>query len=701
MEETRVELVAELDDWEKSPIDAATMKWMLGGAGEGKTALLLTFADLCRRHKRSVGAFFASNRIADCNDGSRIIITLAVQLMQSLPSTAWYIDQALLRDPHILSKGREVQMRALIVEPINQIAVMSRFLSTITFGLKSYPTLIVIDGLDEVTGKDVQTDIIKIIGNIMNDIRLPIRFLVSSRPDPHIAEAIQNLQSRFPKDRVSIMDLRKDVLVHRDIRHYFKRKFEEIRAKDDDLPLDWPGEDVVEQLVDKASGQFIYATTIIPYIMFEYHSPEERLAIIQGLLETPPGDKPYHNLDELYTLIVRNATRRGVILQILALLITINRLISTANAPAGTFAHLCSPLKLGGILGLNRGEARRCLTDMHSVVNVGDDKREIRIYHKSFPDFLLDPSRSNEFAIDLQAGHVRLYSHLISTSQDGDVISRILGQVILAESMSSEMDIIGSPANTSSPRRVEAILGLKSGDIVRFVADLRLVLEVGDPEQDMKILDPDFRDFLFDRSRSKEPYFDLDDARLTLHFAAPIRKVFGARSTSTISSIPALRITHLFQSVFSRVFPGPIMPWSNNPSLKLQDMYDQVYSHFIRSSQHRDTILQILGQVIIAKDMPPDVDAIGIPANSSSPKRIAAILGLECDLVIQLVADFRSLLEGGNEDSDIMIRQPSFLEFLLDPSRSQELCINVNDALLILRHAPTFRTIFETEGMYT
>ena len=365
MEETRVELITELDDWEKNLINAATMKWMLGGAGEGKTALLLTFADLCKQHKRSVGAFFASNRIADCSDGSRIIITLAVQLMQSLPSTAKYIDKALRQDPHILSKGREVQMKALIVEPIKRIATMTRFLSTITFGLKSYPTLIVIDGLDEVTGKDVQTDIIRIIGNIMNDIRLPLRFLVSSRPEPHIVEAIENLRSRFPEDRISTMDLRKDVLVHRDIRRYFKVKFAEIRAKDDYLPLNWPGEDVVDQLVDKASGQFIYATTVIPYIMFKYHSPEERLAIIRGLLETPLGDKPYHNLDELYSHIVRNATRGAAILQILALLITINRLISAANTPVGIFAHLCSPLNLGEILGFKQGEVRRCLTDMH------------------------------------------------------------------------------------------------------------------------------------------------------------------------------------------------------------------------------------------------------------------------------------------------------------------------------------------------
>jgi len=97
--------------------------------------------------------------------------------------------------------------------------------------------------------------------------------------------------------------------------------------------------------------------------------------------------------------------------------------------------------------------------------------------------------------------------------------------------------------------------------------------------------------------------------------------------------------------------------------------------------------------------MPPDVDAIGIPANSPSPRRITAILGLKPNLVMKLVAELHSLLEAGDEDSDIMIRQPSFPEFLLDSSRSHELCIDVNDALLILRHALTLRTIFDTEGL--
>ena len=527
MEETRVELRAELDDWEKSPIDAATMKWVLAGAGEGKTALLLTFADLCRQQKRSVGAFFASNRIADCSDGNRIVATLAVQLMRALPSTAKYINRAIRDDPHLLSKGREVQMNALIVEPIKRIAKITRFLAAITFGLKAYPTLVVIDGLDEVNGKDIQTDIIRIIGNMMKNVRLPLRFLVASRPEPHIVDAINTIRSQLPKNCVSIMDLREDTLVHRDIRRYFQVKFEEVRAKDIDLPQDWPGEDVIDQLVDKASGQFIYAATIMPYIMFEYHSPAKRLAVIRGLLEKPPGDEPYQNLDELYSLIVRNANRRVDMLRIMALFILINRLIATANAPAGTFARLCSPQKLGDILGFEKGDVRRCLRDMHSVVNVRDDSLDIQIYHKSFPDYLLDPTRSNEFFIKVEDVQDLLFSHLISTSQHWRIILQIIGQSLVSEEMSANVDALGTPANTSSPKRIEMILGIERGTLPLLVEDIRLLLEVGYEDEDIKVRDPAFRGFLLDRSRSQRLFIDLDDVRLILKLAAPVMKVFG------------------------------------------------------------------------------------------------------------------------------------------------------------------------------
>jgi len=524
MEDTRVELVQELVDWEESLLDAATMMWVSGGAGTGKTALLLTFADLCRRSGRSVGAFFASNRIANCGDGNRIFATLAIQLIQALPLTKRYIYKALRQDPHLFSKGREVQMDRLIVKPIKEVARFARFLKAIH--VRSYPKLIVIDGLDECTGKDVQSDIVRVIGDAMKDVRLPLRFLVASRPEPHICQSIDRLRLQFPNDRISFIDLKEDALVRRDIRRYFKVKFEEARAMHPELPAHWPGEDVIAQLVDKASGQFIYATTIMSYILSPHYSSEDRLAIIRGLTDRPTGDEPYENLDQLYSHIVQNATRRDNVLQIMAVLIVIGWITSSAGTSTNSPAQLRYPPTLDQILDMRRGEVRRCLIDMHSLVDIGNDSRDIRIYHKSFPDFLLDPSRSKQFHVQIDNAYDRVYSHLIRASRYPTTTLHILGQVIIAESMLSDVDMFGTPSNSSSPQRIEAILGLDRGVVRRVVADILLLLDVENQNQDVRIQHPTFVEFLLDKSRSQELFVDADNGRLTLQDAS-IRMIFN------------------------------------------------------------------------------------------------------------------------------------------------------------------------------
>ena len=141
------------------------------------------------------------------------------------------------------------------------------------------------------------------------------------------------------------------------------------------------------------------------------------------------------------------------------------------------------------------------------------------------------------------------------------------------------------------------------------------------------------------------------------------------------------------------------MPWNKNSSLQLQDMYDQVYSHLIGTSKHRETLLRILGQVIIAQDMPPDVDTFGSLPNTSSLEWMKAILGLEHDSVMQIVTELHLLLEVETEDQYIRMRHPSFLEFLLDRARSQDLFIDVDEARLMLQDAPAIiGWIFSTAG---
>jgi len=152
-------------------------------------------------------------------------------------------------------------------------------------------------------------------------------------------------------------------------------------------------------------------------------------------------------------------------------------------------------------------------------------------------------------------------------------------------------------------------------------------------------------------------------------------------------------MTPLIQSVFMMVFPGPIMPWSNNPSLELRDMYDQVYSYLISSSQYRDTILRVLGQIIVAKDMAPHMD------NAANADRIATTLGLKRDAVLRAIADVRMVLEV--EDANIKIQDPTFYDFLLDRSRSKDLFVDLNDASLTLQFAAPIRNLFGARGMCT
>jgi len=141
------------------------------------------------------------------------------------------------------------------------------------------------------------------------------------------------------------------------------------------------------------------------------------------------------------------------------------------------------------------------------------------------------------------------------------------------------------------------------------------------------------------------------------------------------------------------------MPWHTNSSLQLQDMYDRVYSHLIGTSRHRDAILQVLGQCLVSEGMNSDVDDLGTPANTSSPNRIEIILGLEHGSIPQLLTDISLLLEVGDEDEDIKIRDPLFRSFLLDRSRSQELFCDLENAQLTLKFAAPIRKVFGAQGM--
>ena len=404
MEGTREAIIQEILDWLKEVTKSSSILWLRGPAGHGKTALEYTIAEICKREGLLIGSFFFSNRITNCSDGSLLFATLAAQLIQAFPSTKHYIDMAIREDPHIFDKALETQMKVLIVEPIQRIATMARVLDAMTFGWMSYPTLIVIDGLDECDGLGVQDEIIRTIGDLVQQLRLPLRFLIASRPEPNICAAFKKLQSRLSTNSLSTLLLTEDALTRRDIQIYFEGKFDELRAQHSYLPAEWPGPDIIMRLVDKASGQFVYATTIIIYISSPDDRPDDRLDVILKLLEIPVGDTPYAPLDQLYSCIVQSVKHRARVLLILGQLILAKEM-SNEKDILGSPSNSTSPRRIEVILNLRVGDAKRLFNRLHSLVDVGED---LKLLHASFQDFLLDSSRSKDFAVNLPEARVML-----------------------------------------------------------------------------------------------------------------------------------------------------------------------------------------------------------------------------------------------------------------------------------------------------
>ena len=404
MEGTREAIIQEILDWLKKVTKSSSILWLRGPTGHGKTALESTIAEICKRDGVLIASFFFSRQIGNCSDGKFLFTTMAAQLIQAFPWTKRYIDKAIREDPHIFGKALETQMKVLIAEPIQRIATMTRVVDAVTFGWMSYPTLIVIDGLDECAGLDVQDEIIRIIGDMAQQLHLPLRFLIASRPEPNLCAAFEKLQSRLSKDSISTLLLTEDAPTRRDIQIYLERKFNELRVWHSYLSAEWPGLDVIMRLVDKASGQFVYAKTIIIYISSPDDRPEDRLDIILKMPDTPVGDAPYAPLDQFYLHIVRSVKHRREVLLILGQVILAKEM-SNEEDILWSLSNSTSQRRIEVILNLRFGDIKRLLKSLHSVIDVGED---LKLLHASFQDFLLNPARSKDHFVNLPEARVML-----------------------------------------------------------------------------------------------------------------------------------------------------------------------------------------------------------------------------------------------------------------------------------------------------
>ena len=195
-------------------------------------------------------------------------------------------------------------------------------------------------------------------------------------------------------------------LVDSDIKLFLKTRLTEITKNQSicDFAEDWPSSQDVDALCKKAAGFFIYASTVVKFVASQYDPPDERLALIISL----PQDTSHEGkagIDMLYTQVLEQAFHNrdaNFYLQF--------RLV------VGTALLIFNPLSikaLSGLLGDCSTEFRisSILRALHSLLCIPDStENPVQFFHKSFPDFLMDPGRCTDtrFFVDPPVYHRKI-----------------------------------------------------------------------------------------------------------------------------------------------------------------------------------------------------------------------------------------------------------------------------------------------------
>ncbi|KAF9553243.1 hypothetical protein CPC08DRAFT_601109, partial [Agrocybe pediades] len=259
---TRVAIIQSIIDWAKGvadeEINQKSMIWLNGGAGAGKSAIARSVAERCSEQGLLLGSFFFAADDETRNHIRGLVATLCYQMCKIVPGFRQMITPLIANDPLIFKSSISTQLTTLVINPLSSI--MSAKHSETT----NIPRLIIIDGLDECSATIDQKNLLLALQEATRFTTL-IRFLVCSRPEKHINAAFGLPQMAHIFYKIFLGD---DYDANEDIRLYLEDKFKEIKEGHlykHTLPAAWPTYEMIDDLVEKSSGQFIYASTVIRY----------------------------------------------------------------------------------------------------------------------------------------------------------------------------------------------------------------------------------------------------------------------------------------------------------------------------------------------------------------------------------------------------------------------------------------------------
>ncbi|TEB19332.1 hypothetical protein FA13DRAFT_379556 [Coprinellus micaceus] len=401
-EDTRKAVQEEIHGWiNDGDDDTEPMKilYLTGPAGTGKTAIAGSVSDTCDEEGLLAGSFFYASFVASETRRSKryLVATLAYHLISPLDEDhplRRAVLSAVRRDRLIFTKRLKDQFKFLLIKPLDD--------TRLEFDTSILPKVFIIDGLDEVEeansrqpGRDPpdvrleneadQEEILSALLYAANSSAFPFRIIVASRPE-RVIETFFRDHANHVTRKIFLGDKYDP---DSDITLFLNAKFTEIRRRYR-LHTSWPSEEDIRRLVHNASGQFIYAATVIRFLQSgKLPNPK---ALLDRILDQGTANSSELGalapLDLLYTRILESSPNPSLAVQWFYVI-------------DDGFVRDVGALFANQLLEDEEGQAEYLLENLASLVWILPEGQSqsgpgYYFYHKSLLDFLNDRSRCGE-----------------------------------------------------------------------------------------------------------------------------------------------------------------------------------------------------------------------------------------------------------------------------------------------------------------
>ncbi|KAH8826001.1 hypothetical protein DL96DRAFT_1817400 [Flagelloscypha sp. PMI_526] len=352
---TRVAIIRKMLDWvtiHDSGLESSLF-WLYGLAGTGKTTILHDICERLQKRNLLASSYFCSIQLSSGN--SRCLVpTIAKHLAsRSLAFESALISQ-LRRDPDLPYATLKLQFEHLLCKPWESVteghANQSSSIKVVT-----------IDALDEC---DRGEEFLDLLLNAINEGRLEgIKFIVTSRPVLRLLTKVREMHLDAPQ--VSLHEIPKEE-VDGDIGLYLEAKLELAQSQ-------------INDLVARADGLFIYASTLVKYLSPSHHlAPSELERRIERVLSRKAERGSIY---ALYKRIVEAALSLEDIEDTQGRWAILHAIICAAEPPSSAL--------IASLLGVDLQLVIAVVESLHAVLFTAGPGGPIYILHASFHDFII------------------------------------------------------------------------------------------------------------------------------------------------------------------------------------------------------------------------------------------------------------------------------------------------------------------------